>query len=205
MSPAAGASPARLPRGRHGLSREQVVSDQRARMLAAMVDAMAEEGYVGTSVADVIARAGVSRETFYQQFSSKLDCFLAAFGVAEDVVAGALADAAGAGSLDERLDRAVRAYLDLLAAEPGVARLFLVEVHAAGPEAMRRRADLQRRVVDDLAALLGLEGDDDRFAASLVVAGVGALVTLPVVEGDGEAIRALREPILRTVRRLLGA
>jgi AcrR family transcriptional regulator len=173
-------------------------------MLAAMVEAMADKGYVGTSVADVIAGAGVSRETFYQQFGSKLDCFLAAFAVAEEVVVGAMAEAAtGDGAPVERAERAVTAYLDTLAAEPGVARLFLVEVHAAGPEAMRRRAELQRRVVEDLASLLGLEGDDDQFTASLVVAGVGALVTLPVVEGDREAIRALRGPILRTVRRLL--
>src|SRR5690606_3521943 len=109
------------PRGRHGLSREEVASDQRARMLAAMVDAMAAKGYVGTSVADVIAGAGVSRETFYQQFGSKLDCFLAAFAVAEARVAGALAAAAGDGAPDERAERAVTAYLDLLAAEPGVA------------------------------------------------------------------------------------
>jgi AcrR family transcriptional regulator len=199
------ASPPRLPRGRHGLTREQVAADQRTRMLAAMVDAMADKGYVATSVADVIAGAGVSRETFYQQFASKLDCFLAAFAVAEEVVVGAMAEAAaGDGAPADRADRAVTAYLDTLAAEPGVARLFLVEVHAAGPEAIRRRAELQRRVVEDLASRLGLARDADRFTASLVVAGVGALVTLPVVEGDREAIRALREPILATVRRLLG-
>ena len=113
-------------------------------MMTAMADAMTERGYVGTTVGDVLARAGVSRETFYQQFSSKLDCFLAAFDLAGDVVVAGMAQAAAAGGTPfERVDRAVTAYLDVLAAEPGFARLFLVEVHAAGPEAMRRRADLQ--------------------------------------------------------------
>src|SRR6195256_1200113 len=68
-----------LPRGRHRLSRDQVLASQRGRMLAAMAEAVAEKGYVGTAVADVIERAGVSRETFYEHFSSKEDCFLAAY------------------------------------------------------------------------------------------------------------------------------
>src|SRR5206468_3086085 len=69
----------RLPRGRHKLSREDVVGRQRERMLAALADVLTERGYANTPVAAVIERAGVSRETFYQQFASKQDCFIAAF------------------------------------------------------------------------------------------------------------------------------
>src|SRR5207248_674090 len=68
-----------LPRGPHKLSREAVVRSQRARLIRAMAEAMAERGYANTSVADVLGRARVSRETFYQQFSSKQDCFIAAY------------------------------------------------------------------------------------------------------------------------------
>src|SRR5207249_11332900 len=53
-----------LPRGPHGLAREVVQASQRARMLDAMAEAVAEKGYGAVSVADVIARAGVSRKTF---------------------------------------------------------------------------------------------------------------------------------------------
>ena len=74
--------PARLPRGRHGLTRAEVESSQRDRLLDAMADAMSEQGYVATPVADVIKRAGVSRESFYELFSSKLDCFMSAFDIA---------------------------------------------------------------------------------------------------------------------------
>ena len=127
----------RLPRGRHGLSRDEVESSQRLRMLVAMADAMMDKGYVGTSVADVIKRAGVSRETFYQQFSSKADCFSATFDAAADAVLGAIAadlrvDLAELGS-DGHTDPATRyarfvqaftAYLEALAAHPAYARLF---------------------------------------------------------------------------------
>ena len=51
-----------------------------------MAEAMMEKGYVDTTVADVIKRAGVSRETFYQQFSSKADCFMTAFDAAADLL-----------------------------------------------------------------------------------------------------------------------
>src|SRR5215510_7200104 len=84
-----------LPRGRHRLSRAEVVASQRQRMLLAIAAAMADKGYAGTSVADVIARAGVSRETFYQQFSSKLDCFMSAFDAAGEVLLARLDETAG--------------------------------------------------------------------------------------------------------------
>src|SRR5690606_36049281 len=123
---AEGAAPPRLPRGRHGLTREPAAEDQRDRLPTALARAMAAKGYVGTAVTDVIKGAGVSRETFYQQFSSKLDCFLAAFDLAADVVVTRMADAAETGGTPfERVERAVTAYLDVLAAEPGFARLFL--------------------------------------------------------------------------------
>ena len=75
-----------LPRGRHSLSREEVRASQRRRMLEAMANATAEKGYVHTTVADVIKRAGVSRETFYEHFSDKEDCFIAAYDAGVEAV-----------------------------------------------------------------------------------------------------------------------
>lgn len=48
-------------------------------MFDSLAEVMTEKGYVATTVSDVIERAGVSRETFYQQFDSKRDCFEQAF------------------------------------------------------------------------------------------------------------------------------
>src|SRR5205807_62034 len=97
------ATPAPLPRGRHGMSREHIARVQRERLFRAMAEAMAEQGYVNTSVADVLRRAGIGRETFYQLFSSKEDCFIAAYEtVAGLVLAATDRDAAGAGTSAER-------------------------------------------------------------------------------------------------------
>jgi AcrR family transcriptional regulator len=69
----------RLPHGPHGLGREQVARHQRARLYRGMVESVYQRGYAGTSVANVIALAGVSRRAFYEQFSNKEDCFLATY------------------------------------------------------------------------------------------------------------------------------
>src|SRR5947207_10643268 len=86
-----------LPRGRHGLSREEVAASQRLRLVRAMAEVMAEKGYARTSVADVLGRARVSRETFYELFGSKEECFMSAFEQAYGRILDALSSARAAG------------------------------------------------------------------------------------------------------------
>ena len=69
----------RLRPGPGGLPRGQVTQIQRSRMLAAAVEAVEEVGYAHMTVAQVISRARVSRKTFYDVFTDREDCFLAAF------------------------------------------------------------------------------------------------------------------------------
>lgn len=199
-------SAAPLPRGRHHLSRDEVQAAQRGRMMLALAEVMAEKGYAATSVADVLARSGVSRETFYQQFSSKLDAFLHTFDTAAGLLLATVEGGAGRrGSRAQRIERILTTYLDALAGQPSFARLFLVESYAAGPAAIERRAAVQARMVDALADLLEIEDERDRFACQSVVAAVGSMVTVPLVSGDVSAVRALREPLLDLAGRVLGA
>jgi AcrR family transcriptional regulator len=188
----------RLPRGRHKLSREDVVGQQRARMLTALTEVLTERGYVNTPVAAVIERAGVSRETFYQQFASKEACFIAAFEDAVGDVATALFTELGAadGTPLERFDRGLKVYLATLAAEPAKARLFLVETYAAGPEAMQRRLELQAQFVDGIAALFGARTKARRGVCEALVGAVVALVTARFVADDVAGLAAIRAPIV---------
>ena len=75
----AGSAPDRLPRHRHPLSREDVARSQRGRILRGVAESVAAKGYSATSVADVIARAGVSRSTFYELYDGKESAFLDAY------------------------------------------------------------------------------------------------------------------------------
>jgi AcrR family transcriptional regulator len=72
----------RLPHGPHGMGREAVARHQRARLYGAMIEAIDRQGYKATTVAHVIALAGVSRRAFYEQFANKEDCFLATYDIA---------------------------------------------------------------------------------------------------------------------------
>jgi AcrR family transcriptional regulator len=195
----------RLPRGRHGLTREQVAHSQRARIFRAMAETMARKGYAATSVAEVLRAARVSRETFYEQFDSKEDCFMSALEAAVDVVLGAaFAAPPREGTPLERFDRGLRAYLDALAAEPALARMFLIEVYAAGPAALERRAAVQQRFAEALHATFGRRTAGTRFANEALVAATSSMVTARLAAGDVDGLRALRRPLVALARRMHG-
>lgn len=189
----------RLPRGRHGIPRDKVVRDQRDRILAALAEAMAAAGYAGTSVTAVIKRAGVSRETFYEQFRSKEHCFEAAYERAVDLLLARIRSSLSPGSTPPAA--LLDAYLDGIAAEPSYARLFLVEVYAAGPEAIARRANLQESFVSLVAELVDARTDQQRFACHMMVAALSSMVTTHIAAGDLAGLHALRESVLELVAR----
>lgn len=189
----------RLPRGRHGLTRREVAAAQRERLVRALGEAMVENGYARTSVADVLRRARVSRETFYELFDSKEDCFLSAFEDANVRMLAAVAAGTGgatARSPVERVDAFLREYLELLAADPAHARIYLIEVYAAGPDATSRRIELQQQLADAVAAAFGARSPEARFSIDASIAAVSALVTARLAVGDLVGVRALHGPLL---------
>jgi AcrR family transcriptional regulator len=195
----------KLPRGRHGLSREEVSASQRARILESCCRAIAEKGYARFTVADVLAGSGVSRETFYEQFADKEECFLAAYQLATDSVVETMstADPGDEATPLERWDRMLKAYLELMAREDGYARVFLVDVYAADRRTLIRRRAVLDRFVDLIADLLGARSQADRFACESLVAAVSSLVTVRVAAGDLDELPKLRRPIMDVTRRLV--
>ena len=193
-----------LPRGRHNLSRDEVARSQRLRLCIAMAEACAQSGFVDTSVKAVLERANVSRLTFYELYGSKLDCFLDALDVVGEVLLVQLsAPSDREGTQLDRAERGIDRYLNAIVQNLPFARLYIVEVHAAGPVALQRRADLQAQVVKQLVKRVGARDAETRFAIEAFVAAVSALVTLPVATGDVNAIRALRDPLVGLMRRML--
>lgn len=138
----------------HAPTLRLVIPEKRQRILAGMLGAVGSEGYDAASVRTVLDRAGLYRQAFYDNFADKDACYLAAFeaGV-ERLEATIAAAAAGEASWRGKLRAGLGALLDFLEAEPAVARALVVEVHAAGPEALARRAEAMKRAADfiDLA------------------------------------------------------
>lgn len=185
--------PAKLPRGRSALSRDEVERIHRERLCRAMAEAMAENGYAGTSVKDVLDRAGVSRRDFYQLYHSKLECFLSAFTGARNILLGRMLEGAGVESAERlagagdpvgRFGSALSAYLTAVTEEMPIARLFLVESYAAGPDAVRLRMKAQESIADAMAALMGVTGPAGRATCATVIAAVSSSVTGLLALGD---------------------
>jgi AcrR family transcriptional regulator len=201
-----------LPRGRHAAPPELVWESQRGRMLAAMATAVGEKGYAEVAVADVIARGGVSRKTFYEQFANKQECFLAAYDAGVESILAAIDEAiAAAGSDPVAIATAgTRRYLETLAGSPAFARTFLVEVLAAGPAALARRTKVHERFATQLAqihrAACGEVPECPELPPHTFRACVGAiheLVTDHVIHRGAETLPELLEPILEIERALL--
>lgn len=127
--------------------RAQVADIQRARILSAMFDVASERGAASVTVAHVVERSGVSRRTFYETFTSRDDCSLAAF---EEAVSYAGERVLPAYRSEDRWRDRVRAalvaFLSFLDDEPLVGRLLVCESFAGASGMSARRNELVARV-----------------------------------------------------------
>ncbi len=130
---------ARVPPGRHSLSREFIVEHQRARIIAALAEETVEKGYRAVTVSDIVRRAGIARNTFYENFSSKEDCFLSASEYAvESALSRVVEAAAKVDAWPEKVAVGIAAFLRYVVNEPALARTCIVEALSAGPAAVER-------------------------------------------------------------------
>lgn len=136
-----------LPRGQHGLSREEVKRVQRERVLRAFTGLLADHGYAKLRIAWVCERAGVSHATFYQLFEDKEDCVCAAYDRYIQVVwrEASIAGVPEAESWRAFIKSSLDVYFDVLAAEPSVGRAFNLELRMIGPRAGARQKDALHR------------------------------------------------------------
>jgi AcrR family transcriptional regulator len=166
-----------VPVGREQLSRDVMAEQQRDHVLGAAVGVFAKRGYPATTVDNLVAAARIGVGTFYSFFDGKEDCFLAAF---DRVVADARKRIAAAipadASWPEQAYAALRAALELIAAEPLGARLVLVESQTAGRPGLAR----YEQTADQLVPLFRRGREHSPIAADLPatldVATVGGLL-----------------------------
>ena len=179
----------------HTPNLELVDSSKREKILEGMLEAVGAEGYDATSVRTVLDRTGLYRQAFYDNFADKDRCYLAAFDAGVSRLEALVAKAAASEeSWRGRLQAGLGALLDYLDAEPDVGRGIIVEVHAAGPEALARRAEAMKRVADfiDLARLEADESESPpQIAPEGIVAGIHAVVHSRLSTGASEGFRGL--------------
>jgi AcrR family transcriptional regulator len=202
-----------LPRSALPDVREELRASQRGRLICAVADAVATKGYAATSVADVIALAGVSRKTFYEHFEDKEDCFLASYDTGATAIHDATADAArGLDDWHEILDAVFSTWLEFLEADLAFTRAYMIEFWAAGDAARERWAQRRDRTIGLLKTLhkrIRRENPDvipvsDTVIAA-VVGGVNRVVISHVLAGRKAPLTSLKPELLRFIKLSLAA
>jgi AcrR family transcriptional regulator len=172
-----------------------VDSPKRQRILEGMLDVVGERGYETASVRMVLDSTDLYRQAFYDNFPDKDACYLEALDLGIGQME-AVAKAAAVGERDWRgkLRAGLCALLEALESDPGLGRALVVEVHAAGPEALQRRSAAMKRVTDfiDSARHDSAESESPPpIAAEGIVAGMHAVVHAKLAAGDESGFREL--------------
>jgi AcrR family transcriptional regulator len=181
--------PHQLPPGRHGLTREFVLDNQRQRILAAVAEAVSDVGYAAMTVEDIIRAAGVPRRTFYEHFKGKEEAFLVSY----DDISAQLMQAVDSAfhktdSFVSRVEDCMRAFLTLLAAQPAYANMCIVEVLVAGQAAIERR----NAVIRQFTTLIDKGASDElskskrppELTSETLVGGVHEVIYARVLRGE---------------------
>jgi AcrR family transcriptional regulator len=182
------------------MEREEVARNQRARLYGAMIEAVARRGYAATSVAEVLALAGVSRRALYELFSDKEDCFLATCDSARARARKVMLDAwAGERGWANRLHASCKALLDDIANFPKPARLVLVESLAVGAS-VRERMQLAGHIFERLVLVAFSSAPDGpnlpRLNSKAIVAGVQHVLFLRLRQGREQELYILTDEVL---------
>jgi AcrR family transcriptional regulator len=174
------------------LSRQFVAENQRKRLLTALAECLHERGYERTTVAAIGKRAAVSKSDFYKHFKSKEACFFAAYDDAVERVRDCLRGACERRrSWEARVLDALEALLDLLAADPGLSQLLLVEGLRAGRGVYDRYQDALQSFVPYLREGAPAPPDGAPPPAETdeaVVGGVASLLARRALAGELERL-----------------
>jgi AcrR family transcriptional regulator/DNA-binding MarR family transcriptional regulator len=203
MSPN-GAVPVRGAPGQELRSGElRVLEIQRARILAAMVEASAEHGAANVTVAHVVQRAGVSRRTFYELYPDREACFLGAF---DDALARAsryvLDGYDPTARWAERIRTVLTGLLRFLDLEADAGRLLIVGSLGAGVSALERR----RQVVVQMIGLLDEGRHETKTSTDLppltaegIVGGILSVLHTRLIDTADGALLALTGPLMSMI------
>jgi AcrR family transcriptional regulator len=132
------------------ISREFVAGHKRRRIMDAIAELTAQQGYEATKIGDIVRRAGVARKTLYDNFEGKEEVFLAAFDAAVDEAIERIEAecAAVEGEWEGRVRAGLAAFLRYVAENPAMARMCMIEALSATPAATERYERAMQRFVE---------------------------------------------------------
>jgi AcrR family transcriptional regulator len=170
--------------------------------MGAAVATFGERGYEATRVADVLAVAGVSRQTFYKHFANKHDCFLATLHNSLRLAGFVMLQGfqAAEGSWHDRLAAMMDLLTQLVVAQPAGFRMALIEVHAAGPDALdllEQMSDAVERSVMEILRDVPEQSGLPRAAVRGVLGGVRTIIAHRLRQGREDELPQLAGELLQ--------
>jgi AcrR family transcriptional regulator len=192
---------AKLPPGRHLIPRDFVSQNQRERMLLATAELVAERGYQKTTIELIAKTARVALVTFYEQFASKEECFLAAFDESVEAAGQVFAELVDPERpWVDQVSSGLEVFLEMVVAEPARAKLCLVESQAAGSAALARYQEMLEKVAPKLREGRELNPRASRLPDGLEMAIAGGLAWLVhqrLVADRADELKALLPEMLQ--------
>jgi AcrR family transcriptional regulator len=181
--------------------RSRTELSQRERIIRGAARVVVERGYEALSIPAISGAAGVSNQTFYENFSSKRDAFLAAFEVlAEEALGVSAAAFEAAGNRPEAIGAGLRAMLEHIAANELFARLAFFELPTAGPVAL----DHADTVMDSFTAFLepgilprGIGGQLPAAILAAIVSGIWAVIQHEIAHGRAGSLPEMAPELTR--------
>jgi AcrR family transcriptional regulator len=180
------------------LPREFVAVRKRRRIMNAMAELTAEQGYEATKIAEIVRRAGVARKTLYDNFDGKEEVFLGAFDTIVDEVATRIEESCVGIGEDwvERVTAGLRAFLTYVAENPAAARMCLIEAMSATPAASARYDDATQRFVDLLDRNAPSDTNLPDTIEETLIGGVAWILHQKIRRGEAEQALDLMPELL---------
>lgn len=171
------------------LPREFVASHKRRRMMDAIAELTAEQGYEATKIADIVRRAAVARKTLYDNFDGKEDLFLSAIDSTTTEMRVVVEERCdhSSGDAEERIVAGLEALLDFIAEHPAAARMCMVEAISATPSSARLYDAAVHEFVELLQKSAPEESDLPGTIEESLVGGVSWILQLQIRKGEAES------------------
>jgi AcrR family transcriptional regulator len=173
---------------RPALPREFIALHKQRRIMDALAELTAEQGYEATKISDIVKRAGVARKTLYDNFEGKEEVFLAAFDSARDEVLRRVEEGSEGADEDwqDRVEGGLAAFLGFVAEQPTVARMCMIEALSATAETTRRYEDALETFVQLTRKVLPKDERLPDTVAEQLVGGVAWIVYQQIRRGEAE-------------------
>lgn len=192
--------------GMEPISLQETERDHRHRLLDAMAQSVASNGFASTTVTDVVTLARVSRRTFYEHFGTREACLIALFDAASAQAFKVLV-----GSINptqdwrDQLNDALNAYLSILSMQPTLLKTLFVAVFALGDEGLAARRRSNEQLVNFIAATVtaGSNGQSapERAIITAIVGGIHELILQSIERGEEGQLTKLVPTVVRFLRQ----